>query len=146
MDRLFSRIERLRAVGRQIFRGIAGIDRLDEKSCTSVSAVVKPQAILSFWPSSTTGSPGTVAPLSEPSGVTIRERYQRIGAPSSRCGSLARIGLPVTVRDPATTHSFDAPRRIPMRSPIRSDALVERVLGVDDWLRGDRRVRLHAWK
>ncbi len=64
--------------------------------------------------------PGTDAPFSQPSGVTIRARYQRIGAPRPRCGSLARIGLPVTVREPDTTHSFDAPRVNPVSAPIAS--------------------------
>ena len=90
--------------------GLDGSIVSTNRSCVSVLAVVTPQAIWSFWPSSTIGAPGTVAPLTQPSGVTIRARYQRIGAPRPRCGSLARIGLPVTVREPETTHSFDAPR------------------------------------
>ena len=61
-----------------------------------------------------------VAPLTDPSGVTTRARYQRIGALRSRCGSLARIGFPVSVRDPAITHSFEAPGPIPVRAPISS--------------------------
>src|SRR5271167_2452590 len=77
--------------------------------CVSVSAVVKPQAIRSFCPSSTIGAPGMVTPLNDPPGVTMRARYQRIGALRSRCGSLARIGLPVVVRAPETTHQLDAP-------------------------------------
>jgi hypothetical protein len=85
-----------------------------------VFAVVKPHAILSFWPKRTAGVPGAVAPLTDASGVTMRTRYQRIGASSPRCGSFARIGFPVTVRDPDTTHWFEAPRPRPVSAPISS--------------------------
>ena len=67
--------------------------------------------------------PGIVAPLSDSPGVTTRAKYHRIGALSSRCGSLARIGFPVSVRDPATTHSFDAPFPIPVNAPSSSSML-----------------------
>src|SRR5271154_5084049 len=77
--------------------------------CVSVSADVKPQAMRSFCPSSTIGAPGMVPPFNDPLGVTMRARYQRIGAPRSRCGSLARIGLPVVVRAPEIAHSLEAP-------------------------------------
>ena len=116
VDRLFAGLERpavRRASG--ISTGSSGSTVSMNRSCTSVSAVVRPQAIESFWPRTKTGAPGIVAPLTDPSGVTMRARYQRIGALRSRCGSLARIGLPVSVRDPAITHSFDAPRPIPVK-------------------------------
>src|SRR5690606_2992471 len=61
-----------------------------------------------------TGVPGKLAPtrLIRPrSAVSIARwaKYQMEGADSRRCGSLARRGLPVVVRVPATTQLFDAP-------------------------------------
>ena len=109
VDRLVAGFEGLRSVGRQILLRVGWIDGLDEEVLrVGVRGGDAPGDRL-VLPSSTTGRPGTVAPLTEPSGVTIRARYQRIGAPSSRCGSLARIGLPVAVRAPETTHSLEAP-------------------------------------
>ena len=54
------------------------------------------------------GTPGTVAPARVSSGVSMRARYQSPGARNPRWGSLARIGLPVSVRDPATAQTLDA--------------------------------------
>ena len=75
----------------------------------SLSVVVKPQAMWPFWPSRTSGAPGAVAPEIVISGVVMRARYHRIGMFSSRWGSLASSGLPVVLRVPSITHSFDAP-------------------------------------
>src|SRR3546814_6483508 len=55
-----------------------------------------------------TGTPGTVAPTVPNSGVTMQARYQRPGALNPRCGSLARIGLPVAVRLPSSTQALEA--------------------------------------
>ena len=68
-------------------------------------------------------APGKVAPLTDPSGVTTRAKYHRIGALRSRCGSLARIGRPLNVRDPPTTHLFDAPLPTPVKVPSSSSML-----------------------
>ena len=54
------------------------------------------------------GTPGTVAPTRVRLGVSIRARYHSPGARKPRWGSLARIGLPVSVCDPATAQTFDA--------------------------------------
>ena len=114
MDRLFRVSNGFGPSGVRYFAGIARIDGFDEK-------VLDVRSPRSSAPRRSNRSgrgrrpapPGIVAPLTDPSGVTMRARYQRIGALRSRCGSLARIGFPVSVRDPAITHSFDAPRPIP---------------------------------
>src|ERR1700722_428429 len=103
--------------GLRYFDGSVGSTVSTKRSWTFESAVVSPQAMESFWPSTKTEAPGNVAPLTEPAGVTTRARYHRIGALRSRWGSLARIGFPVSVRDPATTHSFEAPLPIPVKVP-----------------------------
>ena len=100
-----------------------------------------------FWPSTKTEAPGKVAPLTDPSGVTTRAKYHRIGALRSRWGSLARIGFPVSVRDPATTHSFDAPLPIPVKVPeLIIDAVVARVSVADRRQRRDWTARPRARK
>src|SRR5580704_13311786 len=109
--------------GLRYFDELVGSTVSTKRSWTFESAVVSPQAIESFWPSTKTGAPGKVAPLTDPSGVTTRAKYHRIGALRSRCGSLARIGFPVSVRDPPTTHSFDAPLPIPVKVPSSSSML-----------------------
>src|SRR3546814_14465027 len=79
-----------------------------KRSWTSPPVVVNPHAIERLCPSTVKGTPGTVAPVTDSVGVSIRARYQRIGAARPRWGSLTRSGLPVVVREPESTHSFDA--------------------------------------
>ena len=78
------------------------------KSSTSAVVVVKPQAICSLWPMTTSGVPATVPPAMSCCGVFSRARYQKPGAPKPRCGSLARSGLPLALCSPSTTQLFDA--------------------------------------
>ena len=61
-----------------------------------------------LWPTTRKGAPGAVAPTSWKSGVSIRTRYQTPGAFSERCGSLARIGLPLAVWPPLIAQALDA--------------------------------------
>src|SRR5512147_290789 len=82
-------------------------------SSTSMSELVNPQAIRWLWPRTTAGNPGDVAPACSPFAVTTRARYQGTGSVKPRCGSLARMGLPLAVRLAATTHAFDAPNGWP---------------------------------
>src|SRR5260221_6265465 len=53
------------------------------------------------------GTPGSVPPTTLPRGVETWAKYQIEGACKPRCGSLARSGLPVSLRAPDTTQLFD---------------------------------------
>src|SRR5690606_6993459 len=75
----------------------------------SLWVVVRPQATLVLWPSTRNGTPGAVAPTRVRPGASMRARYQTPGASSDRCGSLARIGAPVSVRLPARAQTLEAP-------------------------------------
>src|SRR5260221_549229 len=48
-----------------------------------------------------------VAPVTFRPGARRCTRYQGEGMENSRCGSFARIGLPLAVRDPATAQAFE---------------------------------------
>ena len=119
--------------GVRYFAGSVGIDGFDEQILRPRSPrVVRPQAIESFWPSTKTGAPGMVAPLTDPSGVTMRARYQRIGALELEMRIVGEDRLAVSVREPAITHSFDAPWPIPVSAPSSSSTLSSpRVLVAD---------------
>ncbi len=67
-----------------------------------------PQARVSLCPMPKKGWPVSVAPAPEKPGVTMRARYHIPGAVKPRWGSFASNGLPLVVRLPSTTHSFDA--------------------------------------
>src|SRR5512143_345343 len=54
----------------------------------------------------TTGTPGIETPQTLTPGAVQCIAYQRDGAGSIRCGSLARSGLPVTERDESTAHAL----------------------------------------
>src|SRR5690606_8360565 len=53
------------------------------------------------------GRNGSPAPMTDNPGAFRWLIYRRLGAPWERCGSLARIGLPVVVRSPPITQLFD---------------------------------------
>src|SRR5438034_6774642 len=61
-----------------------------------------PQATWSLWPMHTPGTPGIVAPAALMPGAVRWHSYQMEGSAYSRCGSLARSGLPVAVCAPET--------------------------------------------
>src|SRR5512139_1046691 len=72
-----------------------------------------------LWPMITPGTPAKEKPLTSRGheGETVRQLrlfwIQMPGWLTPRCGSLASSGLPVVVREPATTHEFEptpAPR------------------------------------
>ena len=60
--------------------GSSGLMRSRYRSCTSGEVLVKPQATRSFWPSTTPGKPGIVAPATFKSGASMRARYHKAGA------------------------------------------------------------------
>src|SRR5215468_1124099 len=67
----------------------------------------------------TPGTPEKVKPSTLYSQVQCRPSWYQIpGIEGDRCGSLARIGLPVLVRLPAMTHELEPMPGVP--SPIRS--------------------------
>src|SRR5690348_8620042 len=69
----------------------------------------------------TPGRPGSVAPATEYPGARRRATYHTDGARSARCGSLARIGIPVVVREPASTHELlPRPGSSGSRAPARA--------------------------
>src|SRR5579872_401284 len=55
----------------------------------------------------TQGTPGSATPITFSPGAFKCTEYQIDGMPQSRCGSLARIGLPVEVCLPETAHAFE---------------------------------------
>ena len=94
-------------------------------SCTSGPVLVKPHASVSLRPSTTSGTPASVAPttliVAAPGRSSARwARYQVEGAVSRKCGSLASSGLPERVRAPETTQLLEAPP--PIRSSTGSRA------------------------
>src|SRR4029453_11817358 len=56
----------------------------------------------------TNGVLGSVTPATSTSAAITWASYQIDGISTLRCGSLARSGLPVAVRDPARTHPWRA--------------------------------------
>src|SRR5688572_14646535 len=73
-------------------------------SVTSVNEVVRLHTMRSLLPSSTYGSPGSVAPITSNPGAVRWLSYEVDGVVRPRCGSLARIGLPVADNLPAITN------------------------------------------
>ena len=69
--------------------------------------LVTPQAVSLLRPTTTTGMPGMVAPMTLNPGAERWARYQVVGAVSLRWGSLARIGFPFVERHPATTQLLE---------------------------------------
>ena len=61
----------------------------------------------SFWPISTVGKPGKVAPATFRPGASMRAKYHSAGVDSFKCGSLASSGLPVVVRLPASSQLLE---------------------------------------
>ena len=92
-----------------------------KRSCTSGSSDVRPQAIRSLCPMTTPGTPGSVAPVARRPGASIDARYQTDGVRRPRCGSLARIGLPLAVREPPSTQEL-LPRSSPAAESERRRA------------------------
>src|SRR5882672_12405138 len=78
-----------------------------KRSWVSLVVVVIDHARLSLCPSTTVGTPGSVPPTTLPAGVDTCARYQSAGACNPRCGSLASSGLPLSLRDPATTQLLE---------------------------------------
>ena len=78
-----------------------------KKSRSSTIVFVKPHAVLSFWPITGKGIPAIQTPetLNLPPERCIS--YHLGGWEKARCGSFARKGWPVTVRDGDTTQLFD---------------------------------------
>src|SRR6266508_2254709 len=68
----------------------------------------------------TFGIPGRVAPATERPGASRRARYQTEGVRRPRCGSLARIGRPDFVREPARTQELLPTVSAPNPSSSRS--------------------------
>jgi hypothetical protein len=113
--------------------GFAGLMRSMYRSCTSGPTFVTPHAIRSLWPTMTHGVPGNEKPRTwngEPAflpgwaSVAVHARsisYQIEGIWMPRCGSLARIGLPLAVRDPAMTQLL-----LPMPAPVPKARPAER--------------------
>src|SRR5260370_3722493 len=60
-----------------------------------------------LWPAITAGKPTIEAPVTSNPGARRCTKYHGDGIENSRCGSLARIGLPVADRSPEITHAFD---------------------------------------
>ena len=91
---------------------------------TSGPRLVNPHAICWLWPMTTPGIPENVKPLTSnghaaPSRVQCRPIwYQMPGTETPRCGSLARIGLPVVEWSPSTTQPLEPmPSDEPSREP-----------------------------
>ena len=117
MDRLVARLERLRSVGRQILLRIGWIDGLDEK-------------VLRIGVGGG-DAPGDRLVLAEQHDGQARHgraldrafgRHDPCEIPQDRRAEfemriVGEMGLPVVVRAPETTHSFDAPWRSGSSSP-----------------------------
>src|SRR5579884_3340894 len=69
------------------------------------------QAMCRLWPMTTPGVPGKLAPTTSMPGALRWHSYQIEGAACPRCGSLQRMGEPVTVMVPSTTQLLLAPSR-----------------------------------
>jgi hypothetical protein len=99
-----------------------------KRSAESLHPAVMPHAAWPLWPVGKAGLPTKDAPATAHSGVRTWARYQGAGIEGARCGSLARIGLPLAVRAPAIAQAFDAPdppttsRRSARSAPRRSSA------------------------
>ena len=74
---------------------------------------VAPHAIRALWPRTTAGAPGKDTPTTSHGQLssTVWQcrpfMIQTDGIPNPRCGSLARIGLPLIVRSPEMTQLFE---------------------------------------
>ncbi len=86
-----------------------------------------------LWPMTTPGTPANEKPLTSigQDSDTVRQVrlfwIQMPGWLTPRCGSLASSGLPVVVREPATTHEFE-PTPSPRPTQLR-DGVERRVHG-----------------
>src|SRR6186997_2759159 len=87
--------------------------RSTNRSSTSAPVAVIPHAMRWLWPSATNGTPGIVTPITSSPPATRCISYQVDGNSICRCGSLARIGLPLFVLLPAITQLLLLPRRAP---------------------------------
>ena len=94
---------------------------------TSGPRLVKPQAMSALWPMMTPGTPENVKPDVSSVQSAVRARQcrpiciQMPGWLMPRWGSLARIGLPVALCSPSTTHELlPIPRPLPTSSGIAS--------------------------
>src|SRR5215475_4432540 len=72
-------------------------------------------------PMTTAGVPGSVAPMTSNSPAERCARYHNDGICASRCGSLARSGLPDSVIVPSTTQLLE-PRALPKDGRSMEDA------------------------
>ncbi len=80
------------------------------RSWQSAKELVNPQATRLLWPMMTNGIPGIVTPVDSKSSPALTcAAYQIDGIPGTRCGSLQRMGRPVDVRSPDTTHELLIP-------------------------------------
>ena len=70
-----------------------------------------PQPTAADRPTSTTGIPGMVPPITPPDFSSSRARYQIVGAVKPRCGSLANSVPPAADRPGAAAQAFDAPAK-----------------------------------
>ncbi len=71
------------------------------------------------------------APVTFRPGACKCTRYQGEGIAYSRCGSLAKMGLPVAEREPATAHAFEPGRgSAPPRTGRRNSTLARS----PDWI------------
>src|SRR5215467_1439008 len=74
-----------------------------------------------FRPMTTAGAPGSGAPMTSKSPADKCARYHKDGICASRCGSLARSGLPVAVSVPSTSQLLE-PRAEPRDGKSVEDA------------------------
>src|SRR3990172_10719472 len=92
-----------------------------KRSTWSTRPAVTPQAAKPLWPALTAGVPTSEAPATDHLGVRRWARYQWGGRPGARWGSLARMGLPETVRLPATAQALE-PAPAPAKARARKAA------------------------
>ena len=107
------------------------------QSSTSSVPLVKPQAICSLYPATTSGAGGKATPRTLMPGAESCTSYQTAGRESSRCMSLQRMGKPSRVSLPLTAQLL-LPRPGPVRYP--GDSEFPRVRCVRRIVSGGRRL------
>src|SRR6266480_3650317 len=97
-----------------------------KRSSVSGLTFVAPHAIRALWPSTTPGAPGKETPATSKGQASDTWlqcspfMIQTDGIAKPRCGSLARIGLPLCVLSRETTQLFDPTPLLPTSPAPRS--------------------------
>ena len=90
--------------------GLSGFTLSMKRSCVSTAWLVTPHAMRSLWPITTPGTPAKLKPTNWKSHSAVQWSPMGVqidGIWMGRCGSLARIGMPDSVRPPPMTQLFE---------------------------------------